>query len=244
MRFNEIVVCESIDGVFMFRNSINLDPPPGFRGLDPNKPIRRYIRHLPHWRQEGAYYAVTFRLADSLPREKIELLKSMRREWEYKFPEPRSEQAWEDYAKSVTKRVNEWLDQGSGECHFKNPNFANNLEKSILHFQKEQYHVASYVVMPNHCHLIICPFPGHDLEKLLGKIKGVSSRFANRVLGRKGDLWQQESFDRIIRDEIHLYNAIQYVGNNPRLANLPLSQWYRWIDPSWESLQWGFRDPC
>lgn len=244
MRFREIALGDSMSGEFMESDALRLDPPPGFRGLNPNKPIRKYIRHLPHWRQDGAYYAVTFRLADSLPKEKLDLLKSMRREWELKFPEPRSEQAWEDYARSVTNRVNEWLDQGAGECHFKNSAFADNLERSILHFQNEHYHVACYVVMPNHCHLILCPFQGHELEKVIGKIKGVSSRFVNRELGRKGDLWQQESFDRIIRDEMHLYNAIQYVGNNPRIANLPPSQWYRWIDPSWESLQWGFRDPC
>ena len=45
--------------------------PPGFRGLDPNKSLRIYTRHLPHWRQDGATYFVTFRLADSLPEAKL-----------------------------------------------------------------------------------------------------------------------------------------------------------------------------
>ena len=223
-------------------DSLNLDPPPGFRGLHPDLPIRKYIRHLPHWRQEGATYAVTFRLADSLPKEKLEMLQSMRRDWEAKYPEPRSEAAWEIYARTVTNRVNEWLDQGSGACHFNTPDFANELERSILHFQNKRYHVASYVVMPNHCHLIIRPFVDHELEDLIGAMKGVTSRFVNKKIGTSGDLWQQESFDRIIRDEMHLYNAIQYIGNNPIQAGLPKSQWYRWIDPAWELLKWGFRD--
>jgi putative transposase len=226
----------------MLNESLNLEAPPGFRGLHPDKPLRRYIRHLPHWRQEGATYAVTFRLADSLPKEKLDMLKSMRREWEAKFPEPRSEEGWKTYAQSVTNRVHEWLDQGAGECHFKNSSFANELARSILHFQNERYHVACFVVMPNHCHLIIRPFGDNELEDLLGAIKGVTSRFVNRALERTGDLWQQESFDRIIRDDEHLYNAIQYIGNNPRTAGLPQSQWYRWIDPTWETLKWGFRD--
>ncbi len=223
-------------------DSFNLDPPPGFRGLDPNKPLRKYIRHLPHWRQVGATYAVTFRLADSLPREKLDMLGSMRRDWEAKHPEPRSEEAWKIYARSVTSRVNAWLDKGAGECHFKNAIFANELARSILHFQNEQYHVASYVVMPNHCHLIMRPFGDHELEDLLKAIKGVTSRFVNRKLGRKGELWQQESFDRIVRDEEHLYNAIEYIGNNPRMVGLHKAQWYRWVDPTWEKLKWGFRD--
>ncbi|MFN7875240.1 MAG: transposase [Pirellula sp.] len=227
----------------MFSSPLNLDPPPGFLGLDPNKPIRRYIRHLPHWRQDGATYAITFRLADSLPQEVLEMIRSMRREWESKHLEPRSEAAWEDYAKSVANRVNEWLDQGAGECHFKNPIFANELARSILHFQNEQYHVASYVVMPNHCHLIMRPFSGFQLEELVKAIKDVTSRFVNRALRRKGELWQQESFDRIVRDELHLYQAIQYIGNNPRMVGLPESLWFRWVDPAWEAVHWGFRDP-
>lgn len=68
------------------------------------------------------------------------------------------------------------------------------------------------------------------------------SRIVNRELGRKGELWQQESFDRIIRDEEHLYNAIQYIGDNPLNVGLPESQWFRWVDPEWEALQWGFRE--
>jgi len=223
-------------------DSFNLDPPPGFRGLDPDLPIRKYIRHLPHWRQDGASYAVTFRLADSLPKAKLDMLASMRREWEAKFPEPRSEKAWQQYARSVTSRVNEWLDQGSGECHFKRTEVADELARAILHFHNERYHIASYVVMPNHCHLIMRPFVGYELEDLIGAIKGVTSRFVNRKLGRKDELWQQESFDRILRDEEHLYNAIQYIGNNPLIAGLPQSQWFRWVDPEWEALKWGFRD--
>jgi hypothetical protein len=53
----------------------NLPDPPGFRGLDPNLPIRFYQRHLPHWRQVGATYFVTFRLADSIPQAHSKLSK-------------------------------------------------------------------------------------------------------------------------------------------------------------------------
>ena len=50
---------------------INPAPPPGFRGLNPEQPVQIYYRHLPHWRQAGATYFVTFRLADALPQEKL-----------------------------------------------------------------------------------------------------------------------------------------------------------------------------
>ncbi|HSG71752.1 MAG TPA: hypothetical protein VLA12_15120, partial [Planctomycetaceae bacterium] len=51
----------------MQNDSFNLPAPPGFRGMHPDLPVRIYRRHLPHWRQEGATYFLTFRLADSIP---------------------------------------------------------------------------------------------------------------------------------------------------------------------------------
>jgi hypothetical protein len=64
------------------RSSIwNRDPPPGFQGLREDLPLTRYARHLPHWRQPGATYFVTFRLADSLPKEKLHELDLLRSEW-------------------------------------------------------------------------------------------------------------------------------------------------------------------
>ena len=49
----------------------NREAPPGFQGLHSDIPVTFYYRHLPHWRQDGATYFVTFRLADSLPQMKL-----------------------------------------------------------------------------------------------------------------------------------------------------------------------------
>jgi hypothetical protein len=46
----------------------NRPAPPGFQGLHPDIPVTFYYRHLPHWRQDGATYFVTFRLAEHLYR--------------------------------------------------------------------------------------------------------------------------------------------------------------------------------
>ena len=53
-------------------------------------------------------------------------------------------------------------------------------------------------------------------------------------------MWQDESFDRIIRDEEHLYRCIQYIGNNAAKANLSSDACRRWVRSEWESLGWGF----
>ena len=53
--------------------TLNLPPsPPGFRGLHPDLPIKSYHRRLPHWRQMGAIYFVTFRLAGTIPQQVLD----------------------------------------------------------------------------------------------------------------------------------------------------------------------------
>jgi len=41
------------------------------------------------------------------------------------------------------------------------------------------------------------------------------------LLGRKGDFWQTETFDRFIRDERHYHNAANYIENNPGSVQKP-----------------------
>ncbi|MBI5760263.1 MAG: transposase [Planctomycetales bacterium] len=215
-------------------------PPPGFRGLDPDKRVQIYTRHLPHWRQEGATYFVTFRLADSLPQAKVIELQNWRAFWEREHPEPRSEKDWKEYAREVFRRTEAWLDEGYGACHFREARWANDLRDRLHHFHGERYQLACWVIMPNHCHLVFRPFEGHELEDLLGAMKGVTAKHLNAAVERTGELWQQECYDRIIRDAEHLHRVIQYIGRNPAQAGVPPSAWFRWIDPEWDNAGWGF----
>ncbi len=91
-------------------------PPPDFQGLRNDLPLTMYFRHLPHWRQAGATYFVTFRLEDALPQSKLRELAAWREEWERRTPSPRSDAARECLAREVMKRVEAWLDQGMGSC--------------------------------------------------------------------------------------------------------------------------------
>ena len=223
-------------------DNFNLPAPPGFRGLHPDLPIRMYHRHLPHWRQDGATYAVTFRLADSIPQEHVRSLKRWREIWERSHQQPRSEADWDQLAREITHRTEAWLDEGYGECVFADATLAVEMAKSVVHFQDERYLTSCYCVMHNHVHLVMKPKDGFELEDILEGLKGFVSRKVNTHLGRKGVLWEQESYDRIIRDEEHLFRVIQYIGRNPAKAGYPREQWVRWIHPEWEQIGWGFRD--
>jgi putative transposase len=226
----------------MIASELNLPAPPGFFGLHPDRPLRRYFRHLPHWRQDNATYFVTFRLADSIPQPQLQALQRWRRIWLESHPEPRSESQWHEFAKEITQRTERYLDHGYGECVFRDSELAATMGQSLVHFQDEHYLTSSYVVMPNHVHLTIQPFAKHELEDILESLKGFVSRHVNKVLGRSGKLWEEESYDRIIRDEEHLFRTIQYIGRNGAKAGLDTGSYRRWIHPDWEKLGWGFRD--
>lgn len=226
----------------MTSEPFNLAPPPGFRGLDPDLPVRVYHRHLPHWRQKGATHFVTFRLADSIPQEQLRALKRWRERWEREHPEPRSEEDWRELAREITTKTDAYMDEGYGECVFRERELADQMAKSLLHFQDQQYLTSCFAILPNHVHLLIKPLGEFELEDVLGSAKGFVSRKVNAILGRSGALWAEESYDRIVRDEEHLFRVIQYIGRNPLKAGLPRDLWYRWMHPAWDAAGWGFRD--
>ena len=225
----------------MTTETFNLNAPPGFRGLPPDLPIRMYQRHLPHWRQDGATYFVTFRLADSIPQEQLRALKRWRAIWESENPEPRSDEKWHELAREITHKTEVWMDEGYGECVFRHRDLADEMSKSLLHFQNERCLTSCLTVMPNHVHAVMKPLGGFELEDILESVKRFVSRKVNSMLGRSGALWEEESYDRIVRDEEHLFRGIQYIGRNAAKAGLPVEQWVRWVLPEWEQAGWGFR---
>lgn len=221
---------------------LNLPLPTGFRGLNPDKPVTKYERQLPHWRQEGATYFVTFRLMDSLPQSKLRELKGLRDEWERRNPPPRSEKVLEQFARETFERVERWLDQGMGSCVLRSPANSAYVTQAMHHFDGSRYELDAYVVMPNHVHSILRPTQSgvHRLEDIVGSWKQFSSRRINAGTGNKDGTWQEESFDRIIRDDEHLYRVIQYIGRNPENAGLDGDAYRLWIRPEWEELGWMF----
>jgi putative transposase len=53
--------------------------------------------------------------------------------------------------------------------------------------------------MPNHVHLLLTP--AIPLPKLTKSLKGITAKRANVILGQTGkSFWQEESYDRQVRD--------------------------------------------
>jgi len=91
---------------------------------------------------------------------------------------------------------------------------------SCLHFDGNRYNLWTAVVMPDHVHLLLQPIEAekgqwHSLSSILHSIKSFTANKVNNLLCRKGTLWQDESFDRIVRDEGEFYEKWNYIRNNP-----------------------------
>jgi len=103
------------------------------------------------------------------------------------------------------------------------------------------YWLEVVVVMPDHVHLILS-LP-HDreaglLRHVLKGIKGTSAHAINRLLGRTGSMWQDESFDRVIRRD-ERERLVDYILENPVRAGLVMSR----DDYSWTWRSWQFGEP-
>ncbi len=51
-------------------------------------------------------------------------------------------------------------------------------------------------------------------------VKGYTARLINQRRGTRGPLWQRSFYDRVIRDDRQLVEAINYVHQNPVAAGL------------------------
>lgn len=191
-----------------------------FTYFDPRADIDISRRNLPHWRQEGCTYFVTFRLHDSLPREKLTALRKERDEWLRDNPEPWSPAQKREYHELFSGKIQQWLDAGHGSCLLREPDAAQIVASSLKHFDAQRYDLVAWVVMPNHVHVLLTPRPGFDLGKILHSWKSFSAHEINKMTGRAGDLWQHETYDHIVRDPESLWHFAKYIVDNPSQAGV------------------------
>ena len=195
------------------------------RFFDPYGETERSWNRVPHWQQAGATYFVTFRLADSVPSVLVEELEERKREWLDKNPKPWSDEKEIEYHRKFSGLVESWLDEGRGSCLLRSPENAIELKRVFLKCDGERYHLVSFVVMPNHVHVLFVLNREFELAGEVKAWKGISARRINRNEKRGGPLWQKSYFDRLVRDLDHFQNCIRYIRRNPGKAGLSESQY-------------------
>jgi REP element-mobilizing transposase RayT len=164
------------------------------------KAIPRWRGDLPHIYKDGCTYFVTFCLVDAVP----DWLKRRRK---IEGTENPTEMA-EHYD----------LDPSVGNRILRKREIASVVESSMLHFQGKRYAVSAWCVMPNHVHAVVTPYSDHLLSQILHSWKSFSAHEINKVLQRKGTVWEPESFDHLVRHERAFEQFVQYTENNPVVA--------------------------
>ena len=169
--------------------------------------------YLPHTDAPGIAQGITFRLADSVPREVIERWRE-----EIRF----SERWGTDAARQeeLRRRVARYEDAGWGECHLRRPEIAELVRDALLRFDGERYRLLEWCVMPNHVHVLLEQRRGFPLAEVVKSWKAYTARRANEIAGRSGPFWMRDYHDRRIRDDKHRNQAAAYVRNNPVKAGL------------------------
>ncbi len=190
------------------------------RFFDPFAEIRRHGKGLPHWEQPGATYFVTFRLADAVPVELRERWMEERTAWMMHHPKPWSVEVEREYHRRFSQQFDQWLDAGHGACGLREASGRDCVTATLGHSHDRTYWLHASVVMPNHVHVLFSLHPEASLAEEIGAWKSVLARRINRLLGRSGTLWQEDYFDRLIRDEEHFANCVRYIRRNPEKARL------------------------
>jgi len=114
----------------------------------------------------------------------------------------------------VTQRGN-----GRAQTFFGDADYALYRDLLATHCAAAEVEVWSWVLMPNHVHLILVPSDPDGLRRALAPVHRYYAGHIHTRLGRSGHFWQGR-FGCVAMDEEHLGAALRYVALNPVRAGL------------------------
>ena len=119
-------------------------------------------------------------------------------------------------------------EERAGPTYLRIPAVAQLITASIQQGVPLDYQLHAWVVMPNHVHILLTPWI--EPSVVLRQVKGASARSANKVLGLTGQpFWQDESYDRLVRNPAEFDRIENYILQNPVKAGLVQSaEEYPW----------------
>jgi REP element-mobilizing transposase RayT len=207
---------------------------------------KEFYKHiLPHFQQPGQAYFITWNLKDAVPPKALlrytNQLEEIKAQIEFHEKQEHEKRLIRElktnYHSTRRKYIKAYDDLlNLGENLIVDLSKPENLKiiKEALHFwENRKLENFAYSIMPNHVHWVFGLFEKDEndhlvyLQDLMHSVKSVTANRINEVEKRSGTLWQKESFDTTIRDDKHLYNAINYTLQNPVSAGL-VSDWREW----------------
>ena len=184
--------------------------------LDRKEPVYETKGNLPHWTQYSKITFITFRLADSLPKHAIDFILTEYESLRHRLEKDANPANLARLKAIRHNQLEKYLDKGYGSCLLRN-NIFRDIVVDALHYDNGlSYILHSYVIMPNHIHILIEPIGSATIQNITQTIKSVSSHNINKITLQKGSIWQKDYFDRIIRNEDHYMRVLEYIRNNPK----------------------------
>ena len=215
---------------------------------DPHAEVDITQGRLPHWEQAGSYHFITFRTADSLPRSVNAACRDERDRWLMSRGIDPTKTGWRDrldalppaarraFAIRFASAVQRRLDQGHGRCMLRRPDLRCIVEEALLHFDGDRYGIDAFVVMPNHVHVLVGLSERGSLVLQCRSWKRYTATRINALLGRRGEFWQTESWDRVIRSPESFVRTRRYIAANPRRAGLKPEEYTLFLKHADEAL--------
>ncbi len=203
--------------------------------------ISYYKRNLPHLFAPSSRYFITFRLANSLPKNVVENLKN-------EYDEIKSNIIKADTIAKINaqRQYFEKFDQildvfSEGDRWLSRPAIADGVAQTIHFLDGQSYDLICFTIMPNHVHMLFdhsFDYSGKSVADVLQSLKKYTARISNKTLDRSGNqFWQHESYDHIVKDDRETENVIRYILYNPVKAGL-CNEWKEW---RWSYVKEDFR---
>ena len=107
--------------------------------------------------------------------------------------------------------------------------------EAIRFWDPSKWIVYAAVILPDHVHLLSQPLSRgeggfFDLWEIIHSVKRFSAQKISQRRKVKGTIWQDERYDRIVRDEAEFLEKCQYIRNNPLKEGLAYqSEDYPWL---------------
>lgn len=91
-----------------------------------------------------------------------------------------------------------------------------------------KFYIYAYCIMDNHYHLLINNNES-DISIIMKYINNKYAKYYNKIYKRSGHVFQERFFSEIICSDVHLFNEINYIHDNPVRAGVTTRQEeYKW----------------
>jgi REP element-mobilizing transposase RayT len=117
------------------------------------------------------------------------------------------------------KQLEAYLDKVRGACHLRRDDIAGVVEHLLRLFHSQRYDLRAWVVMPNHVHALF-KVDTTPMSEIVEGWKSCTSREAGKLLGRRGQFWEEDYWDTFMREAEDEQKTLRYIENNPVKAGL------------------------